>query len=168
MFRIATIFLIMGCGLTRPAEAAYQYYVDDYFPSIDASRWISNGTVAGGTQGLTGYYVASGSVVSRIAVPDGTSNYEAQMTVHLNSANQTGNSVYAVMARASADARMGVSAVPLSSTGTFYAFAMVNPWYTSYTGMPGFGWSATMYVLKVVNGSSSILAQFPYAVHDTG
>jgi hypothetical protein len=149
-----------------PGGTAYQYYVNDSFASIDSTQWTSNGTISGGSQGLTGYRNAPGTVLATTAVPDGSSDYDVQATVHLDSANQTWSSVYAVMARASADAMIGVSAVPLYATGTFYAFAMVNPWYSSYQGLPSFGWSASMYVLKVTNGAVTVLASFPYGVHD--
>ncbi len=149
-----------------PGGTAYQYYVSDNFSSIDSTRWTTAGTISGGASGLTGYFAAGGSVVSTAASGDGSSDCTAQMTVHLDSSHQTWSSVYAVLTRASAGSMMGISGVPLWSQGTFYAFAMVNPWYSAYQGLPNFGWSATMNILKVVNGATTILASFPYSAHD--
>lgn len=84
----------------------------------------------------------------------GTSDYEVQMTVHLDFAQATWGNVYSVLARATPDASVG-------GGGTFYAFRMMNAW--SY---PVGGCSATFSIVKAISGSFTQLAAFPYPCHD--
>lgn len=76
------------------------------------------------------------------------------MTVHLNLVNPTWYTGYSVLARASST---GGGATP----DTYYALSMGNPWPNSTTGC-----DSTFALTKVVSGSATILASFPYPCHD--
>lgn len=106
--RSAVLFLVFA-GLAWPS---YNYYYTDNL-TYNTGYWTQNGTVQFSSldPGLTG----SGSLISTVAVPDGTSQYEIKTTVKLNS------SVYGTYyhyLHATPDARSGPS-----PQGTFYSLS---------------------------------------------
>jgi hypothetical protein len=109
-------------ALALPALASYQYYVTDPPTSIDPSRWGQNGAVTATSIGLTSADSNGGSLISRVAVPDGSTQYEVKATLALNSSGGT----YVLYLRTSPDALSG----PNTSSGTYYAFEIQNPTFT--------------------------------------
>jgi RHS repeat-associated protein len=135
------------------AGTPYQYYLSEPFNALDAGKWQGNGSIAVGPSGLSGWSGGGGSVVSKVAVADGTSDYEAQMTVHLTNPVQTWGANYAVLGRASQDA-------VIWNGGTFYAFAMLHPWYDST------GCSAQFSLYKKTSSGLTEIASFPHSCRD--
>ena len=72
--------MLIGPCSTSLADG-YQPYCSDTF-TASSSSWTQNGTVTFGSGGLTSSS-SSGSLISTVAVPDGTSSYEADMTLAL-------------------------------------------------------------------------------------
>jgi hypothetical protein len=136
--------VVLSLMFAAAAAGAYTYYsTDDFSNGMDPGKWQTNGTlgVSGGL--LTTTDANGGSIISIENVPDGTSEYEAKMTLRL--AGSGGS--YVTYLRASSDARLS----PSGSTGTFYAFEVQSPTITSS------GCSATLKGYKVVNGVSTLL-----------
>ena len=142
------------------AGAPYQYYVSDPMTAANPALWGLNGSATVSSAGLSAPPLSGGSAISQAAIPDGTNDYEVRATVHLTNPIATWYQSYAVLARASANALSGQNQMPLAGQGTFYAFTMANPWW--YTD----GCAATMYLSKMVNGSATVLSQFPFPCHD--
>lgn len=61
------------------------YYYSDALTTIDPSKWIQNGSLTATSTGLTAPEANGGSLISRVAVPDGTSDYEVKTTLTLMS-----------------------------------------------------------------------------------
>ncbi len=57
-------------------EAAYSYYYSDTLATINLSNWRQNGSVTGTSAGLTATSTNGGSLISLLAIPDGSSQYE--------------------------------------------------------------------------------------------
>jgi hypothetical protein len=135
-----------------PAGATgYQYYFSDPVTSINGASWTQNGPLTAGAGGLTTSDANGGSLISRVAVPDGTSEYEVAMTLNLSSSG--GN--YIAYFRATPDARLG----PVT-TGTFYALELANPTVTST------GCSSTLNIWKSISGSLTLLLQTTVPCHN--
>ena len=128
------------------AGTPYHYYVTDPMTAIGGNYWGLNGSAAASASGLTAG-ASGGSAISRVAVADGSSDYEVQATVHLIST--AAGTEYSVLARASADGAYG------------YKFAMVNPIWDSL------GCAAQFFLSKTTpGGGTTVLAQLPYPCHD--
>jgi len=54
------------------SAGGYQYYYTDALTSIDGSKWTQNGTLSATATGLTSAATNGGSLISKVAVPDGT------------------------------------------------------------------------------------------------
>lgn len=93
-------------------STGYQYYYTDPLTSVNSSNWVQNGSVTATSTGLTATTSGGGSLISSIAVPDGTSDYEVKTTLTL----ATSGGTYVSYLRASPDAKTGPGA-----TGTFYS-----------------------------------------------
>lgn len=70
------------------AWGAYQFYVTDPLqsPSFNTSLWTTTGTIY---PTYSGAFAEPGSLISIVPIPDGTSDGEVRMTVHVNSTNGT-------------------------------------------------------------------------------
>jgi RHS repeat-associated protein len=112
MKRLIPIFV-----LVRAFLAAYTYYYTDALTSINTSNWWQNGTVTATAGGLYSSDANGGSLISKVAVPDGTSDYEVKATLTL--AGSGGS--YTVYHRASSDALI------TPGSGSFYAVELQNP-----------------------------------------
>ncbi len=75
MRRLAVAVLLAG-----RAWAGYQYYLTDNLTTIDPAKWISTGTPAATKSGLSVSDANGGSLISRLPVPDGSSEAEVSMT----------------------------------------------------------------------------------------
>src|SRR5271167_171469 len=78
---LATCLLMLGFGPT-PMLAAYSYYYSDDLTVLYAGNWAQNGTVSFTSSGLTASSTDGGSLISAIAVPDDTSDYEVMTTLN--------------------------------------------------------------------------------------
>ncbi|HEY3416854.1 MAG TPA: hypothetical protein VGM23_08225, partial [Armatimonadota bacterium] len=87
-----------------PLSGAYQYYLTDPLTSIDLNRWSQTGAVVGSSLGLTPSTPTGpgGYLVSRVAVPDGTADYEVAATIRLTGAIWDG--AYRLLMRGASDA----------------------------------------------------------------
>lgn len=139
--------------LGTPVWAAYQYYYTDSFPApnINTAYWTVNGTV-GASGGLvsTQYNGYGGSVISRIAVQDGTSDSEVRMTFTPLAGPYGGT--FTAYVRATPNA----STYP--AAGTFYAFQAVRTYSPT-------GCQANYVVLKRVANAITVLSSYAAGCH---
>ncbi len=70
----------MQCAGTTPG---YRHYYTSPLTSVDASAWYQNGVVTAAGASLTIPDSTGGSLISKIAVPDGTGDYEINTTLAL-------------------------------------------------------------------------------------
>lgn len=132
MKKHAALLILAAAALS----AAYTYYYGDNLTTVDGTKWYTNGTVSAGTGGLT--ISGSGSLISKVAVPDGTSEYEVKAKLTLG---QSGG-IYTLYLRATNDALAGSPA-----QGTFYAAEL---WDVQINGS---SCTAQLALLKSVAGS---------------
>src|SRR5260370_39608534 len=94
--------------LTAPAclFAAYTYYYTDTLTSINTTNWYQNGSLTPTTGGLTAPTANGGSLISKIAVPGGSSDYEVKSVLALPSNGGT----YVQLVRATSHAMSGPAA----------------------------------------------------------
>ena len=124
--------------LAAPALlAVYQYYYTDPLTSIDGSRWWQNGSLTADSSGLGAPTTNGGSLISKVAVPDGTSQYEVAATLRLTASG----GAYSLYLRGTQDALAGPAA-----SGSYYVVEVQNPTFTN--GIC----SATLAVYKRQNG----------------
>jgi hypothetical protein len=118
-----------------------------YFRSgaYNSINWYQNGSISGGSNGLTG---TGGSVISKLAVQGpSTTNYEVKTTYNLS----TSGAVYETYLRATSNADINGTV-----TGTFYAVQLTR----TFTGSIC---SATLVIYKSINGSPTSLLSQPVA-----
>jgi len=125
------------------ATYTYTPYFTDSLTSINNSNWTSNGSLTAGSGGLTSSATNGGSLISKVAVPDGTSDYEVDTTLKLTQSGGT----YVTYLRATPTALSGPGA-----TGTTYSFEVQNPTFS------GSACSATLVAYRIVSGSATSLA----------
>ena len=125
------------------ATYTYTPYFTDSLTSINNSNWTSNGSLTAGSGGLTSSATNGGSLISKVAVPDGTSDYEVDTTLTLTQSGGT----YVTYLRATPTALSGPGA-----TGTTYSFEVQNPTFS------GSACSATLVAYRIVSGSATSLA----------
>ena len=131
-------------------STGYQYYYSDTFSMINSTAWYENGTITTGSGGLTSPSSSGGSVISKAAVPDGTSQYEVKATLTLNAPTQTGEA-YALYLRGTSNGLSGPSA-----SGTYYAFELQSPTFS------GSACNASWTLYRTVNGSVGTLGTGSY------
>ena len=148
--KIASLAAVLA--LTSPAWASYSYYLTDNLTALDPVKWAAAGTAAPGASGLASADPNGGSLVSRVPIPDGSSEAEVRVTVRLAASGGT----YTEFLQASADARTGGA-----GGGSYLAFEMQNPQFDA-KGNCG----ATFVLLQSVGGVTSVLASFPHACRD--
>jgi hypothetical protein len=142
------VFAVLLAAAGSPGFGAYTYYHTDNLTSINTANWWQNGTLTAGANGLTSADSNGGSLISKVAVPDGTSDYEVRSVLRLT---QSGGS-YITYFRASSDARHGPA-----NSGSYYAFEIHNPTISG----PVCNASAFMY--QRVNNSLALMAAVPVA-----
>ena len=134
--------------LAAPSWGAYQYYLTDNLGNIDPLKWTTAGVAQASQAGFAASDTAGGSLISRIPIPDGTSEAEVRTTLKLTASGGT----YTSFLQASSDARTsGVG------SGTYLAFEMQNPKFDS-TGKC----TANFALMRSVNGSLSLVTSFPH------
>ena len=122
---------------------AYTYYYTDSLTSINTTYWTQNGTLTAGSGGLTSSTTDGGSLISKVAVPDGSSNYEVNTTLTLTQSGGT----YVTYLRASSNALSGPA-----PAGTAYAIEVQNPTFS------GGACTATLAAYKIISGAVTSLA----------
>ncbi|MFN0104740.1 MAG: hypothetical protein ACKV2U_21960 [Bryobacteraceae bacterium] len=128
--------------------AVYTYFFTDTFASgINGASWYSNGTVAGGADGLVSAAANGGSVIYKNAIPDGTAEYEVKATLKIAASGGT----FTLYLRASADALTGPA-----TQGSYYAMEM-----TPAISSGGCTMAANHY--KRVAGTVTLLASHSFA-----
>lgn len=141
--------IICAAFLFVPAVfGQYTYYYTDAFSSIDGN-WTQNGSVSGGSSGLTATSSSGGSVISTLSVPYTSpatpEYYEVKATFNFTNSGGT----YAIYLDASSNAKSGPSAA-----GTFYSIEL-TPTVSSGSC------SATLVLNKSVSGSITQIISFP-------
>ena len=132
-----------------PVLAVYVYFFSDTFSgTLSTANWFVNGTANGGADGLYSAAANGGSVVYKGAIPDGTAEYEAKMTLKISASGGT----YVLYLRASSDALSNAA----SPQGSYYAMEM-TPTLTS----GGCTMAANHY--KRSGGSVTLLASHSFA-----
>jgi RHS repeat-associated protein len=142
--RTAVVALCFAAGLL----AAYQYYysADFAYGGIDPAKWHQNGNLWANS-GLRSTDAYGGSLISTVAVPDGSQEYEVRAKLLLQGASR---GAYIVYLSASLDALSGPWAV-----GSYYAIELQNPRWD------GNNCSIDQVVYKRANG---VVTQLAFAV----
>jgi len=138
--------------LSAPGWAASQYYFTDNLNDINASHWSKRGRVGSSALGFAASESDGGALISRIPIPDGTSEAEVRTTLKLTSSG----GAYTTYVQASADASTSGN-----GSGTYLAFEMQNPQFDSEGGC-----TANFLVLQRVGGVVSLLSSFVGACRD--
>lgn len=141
------VYMNTANSVTANFQLGYFPYYSDPLTSV-SSNWTSNGTVSTGTSGLTSSDSNGGSLISTVAVPDGTSQYEVTATLALTQSGGT----YVVYTRATTNARSGPTA-----QGTFYAAELQNPTLNG---------TGTLAMYKVINGAVTSLGTTTVPCHN--
>ena len=76
-------------SITCAGGPGYQYYYTDALASINTNNWYQNGVGSAGASGYTSSDASGGSLISKVAVPDGTSSYEVKMKLSIPSSGGT-------------------------------------------------------------------------------
>jgi hypothetical protein len=138
--------------LSCPADATgYRYYFSDRLNAPSPDNWTTNGNATPAAEGLTSASAAGAALVSRVAVPDASSEYEVRAALNLK---QSGG-VYTIYLHASPDAMAGPTA-----TGSYYAVELQNPTFTEQ------GCSATLSISKRSSETVTELHSETVACHD--
>ncbi|MBI5280355.1 MAG: RHS repeat-associated core domain-containing protein [Candidatus Solibacter usitatus] len=138
--------------LATAAFGAYTFYYSDSFGSINLSNWSQNGVLTTSAAGLTSADAAGGSLISRVAVPDGSSEYHIRTQLRLASAGGS----YIHYLRANDWSMLGPS-----PDGAFLAAEL--------RGLTGsYNYNATLAISRRVNGVYTELATMAVGVkYDT-
>jgi len=132
-----------------PCWAGYQYYFSDNLATVDPGKWTTVGSVS---SSQFGFAADAGSAISRIPIPDGTSEAEVRTTLKLTASG----GAYTSFLQASADAHTSGA-----GSGTYLAFEMQNPQFDEAGNC-----RANFVLLRSVKGSVSLVASFPHSCRD--
>ena len=139
--------------LSCPADATgYRYYFSDKLAALSSDNWSIKGDAANAGDGLTSASASGAALLSRVAVPDGSSEYEVRAALNLK---QSGG-VYTIYLHASPDALAGPAAA-----GSYYAIELQNPTFTPQ------GCTATLAISKRSSETVTMLHSEPVTCHDT-
>jgi RHS repeat-associated protein len=152
-FAGTTINLSGSPSAAMTCPAVPRSYYSDSLTSINTTNWTQNGSLTPTTGGLTAPAAGGGSLISKLAIPDGTADAEVDLTVDLAASGGT----YIAYLRASPDAMSG----PSTAAGTYYSFELRNPTWS------GSSCSATLAITKRVNGAVTLLESTPAGCHST-
>lgn len=134
---------LLALATTALLMAAYSPYLTDAFTTINLTNWYQNGTLTATAGGLVVSGSSTASLISKVTIPDGTSDGQNEMILTLAASG----GVYISYLRAN------------STATTYYSVELQNPTFSG-----GFC-SATLAVNKVVSGvvttlSSSLIPCF--------
>ncbi len=91
----------------------YQYYQSDTFSSLDSEKWSQAGTPVTSSQGLSSDGTSIVALISKLAVPAGSSDYEVKTTIKFGD-NSQGDMLPVIYLRVN-------GGVPLVSNAFYYA-----------------------------------------------
>lgn len=138
--------------LNCPANATgYGYYFSDKLTSLAADNWIVRGQASVNEGGFTSASPDGAALISRTAVPDGSSEYEVRAALNLKESGGT----YSIYLHASPDALAGPAAA-----GSYYAVEVQNPTFSEK------GCAATLEISKRSSGAVTSLHSETIACHD--
>lgn len=157
-----TLAAVLALGLVGVSFGAYTYYVTDalIYSPYDTNLWLSNGAQPSGS-----WFTNAGSLISKTAVPDGSSEYEVK--TGLSTFYGTGYTIHYL--RASNDAMHGNG----STQGTYYAVqygidinngSRVKIWLRDGNGTvtlladAAVAWRSSGLAQSVIRGNGTILA----------
>jgi hypothetical protein len=104
---------------------AQSYYYTDTLTTINTTNWTENGTLTAGPGGLSSSTQSyGGSLISKIAVPDGTSDYEEKITLNLPGTPTNEGQEYYMYLHGSSN----ILAPDSSGVQTGYLFEIIYPW----------------------------------------
>ena len=152
-FAGTTVNLSASPSAAMTCPAVPRSYYSDGLTSINTTNWTQNGTLTPTAGGLTAPAAGGGSLISKLAIPDGSADVEVDLTVNLAASGGT----YIAYLRASPDAMSG----PSTATGTYYSVELRNPTWN------GGSCTATAALTKRVNGAVTLLYSTPMACHST-
>ena len=137
--------------LSCPADATgYRYYLSDKLSTLSTDKWSIKGD-ASVDGGLTSASAGGAALISRVAVPDGSSEYEVRAALNLKEPG----GVYSIYLHASPDAMAGPAAA-----GSYYAVELQNPVFTEK------GCTATLAISKRTSETVTSLHSETVACHD--
>src|SRR5260370_21135004 len=139
-------FLGAALLLACPAWAGYTYYLTDNLASIDAAKWVATGAMSPSQTGLSATDAGGATLISRLPIPDGSSEAEVAMTITLLASGGT----YTEFLQATSDARTAHS-----RAGSYLAFEMQNPKFDSSGKC-----TATYVLFQSTAGATNLLASF--------
>jgi RHS repeat-associated protein len=143
-------YVICLAALAAPlACAAYQPYYSDALTSVNTANWYQNGTITTSSGGFTS--TGAGSLISKVAVPDGTSEYQVKMTLKLTASG----GYYLAYLHGSSNA-MAAGA----PTGTYYAVQLAQPAFS------GGACSGTLQIYSLDGNGVTILSSASIPCHD--
>ena len=138
--------------LSCPAgSTGYRYYFSDPLSTISTDSWSVKGDAAAADGGLTSASANGAALISRVAVPDGSSNYEVRAALNLKASG----GVYTLYLHASPDALSGPA-----GSGSYYAVEVQNPTFSDK------GCTATLSISKRSSESVTELKSETIACHD--
>jgi hypothetical protein len=132
--RLALAALALAAAI--PSWGAYTYYYTDALTSSLPANWNQNGTVQFGSGGFStiSSNAGEGTLISKVAVPDGTSEYEVKATIN-NPNSYAGEFLFYLDATSTAG--------PETLAGSFYqvVYAPLSGGYIGVTCVNGGTWS---------------------------
>ena len=138
--------------LSCPADATgYNYYFNDTLATYKQDSWLVSGDANVTADGLTSASSGGAALISRVATPDGSSQYEVRALLDLKESG----GVYTIYLHASLDAIAGPAA-----SGSYYALELTNPTFTDK------GCTATVVVSKRSSGRVTELHRTPVTCHE--
>ena len=105
-----------------PLVAGVQYYLSDRLTSIDPTKWSTVGPGAASTTGLVNATANGGSLISKVKIPDSSSEVEVYAALTLAASGGT----YTEFVQATPDAHTSSE-----GSGSYIAFEMQNPTFDS-------------------------------------
>jgi hypothetical protein len=106
MKRLLSAFTILAAN-----AFSYSYYLTDPLTSLQSNNWYVNGDAQFGTNGYSS--LGGGALISKVAVPDGTSEYEVKATLRGTAPYGSGDQL-TLLLHASSDSNG-------YNSGTYYA-----------------------------------------------
>jgi len=138
--------------LSCPASATgYRYYLSDKLTTLSTDNWAIRGDASFASDGVTSSSDSGAVLLSRVAVPDGSSEYEVRASLNLKESG----GVYTIYLHASPDAL----AAP-AGAGSYYAVEVQNPTFTEK------GCSATLSISKRSSETVTELHSESITCHD--
>jgi hypothetical protein len=144
-----SITLAASLLVAAAVHGSVQYYLTDPLTSIDPTKWTTVGTLSSNAQGLSAPDPNGGALISRVPIPDGTSEAEVLTNITLNGSG----GVYTEYLQASANAHTGSN-----GSGSYLAFEMQNPTFDALGHC-----TANFLIFQSIANSVRLLSSFQHA-----